>query len=61
MEQLGNSLGYLDLTMQTENLNLSICQVDEAIENAKTQFVKKGKRYQTMGVTVGALLTLLMI
>ena len=61
MEQLGNSLGYLDLTMQTENLNLSICQVDEAIENAKTKKKKKGKLYQTMGVTVGALLTLLMI
>ena len=61
LEQLGNSLGYLDLTMQTENLNLAILQTDDAIMNAKEQLETKGKLYQTMGVTAGAFLTLLMI
>ena len=61
LEQLGNSLGYLDLTMQTENLNLAILQTDDAIMNAKEQLEVKGKLYQTMGVTAGAFLTLLII
>lgn len=61
LELLGNSLGYLDLTMQTENLNLALIRTEEAIEHAKEQQKSKGKLYQTMGVTVGALLTLLMI
>lgn len=61
LELLGNSLGYLDLTMQTENLNLTLLQMEDAISRAKEQQAEKGKLYQTMGVTVGALLTLLII
>lgn len=61
LELLGSSLGYLDLTMQTENLNLVLIRTEEAIEYAKKQQESKGKLYQTMGVTVGALLTLLII
>ena len=61
LETLGSSLGYLDLTLQTETLNLAILQAEEAIKCAKGQAEKKGKLYQTMGVTVGALLTLLII
>lgn len=58
---LGNSLGYLDLTMQMENLNLVLLQTQEILEKAKEQQEVKGKLYQMMGVTVGALLTLLII
>ena len=61
LEQLGRSLGYLDLTMQTENLNLAIFQTEEAIKSAKEQKEIKGKLYRTMGVTAGAFLTLLII
>lgn len=61
LEVLGSSFGYLDLTMQTENLNLGILRAEEAIKQAKEQQEKKGKLYQTMGVTAGALLTLLII
>lgn len=61
LEILRSSLGYLDLTMQTETLNLAMIQVEEAIRIAKEQQESKGKLYQTMGVTVGALLTLLII
>ena len=61
LELLGSSLGYLDLTMQTETLNLAILQAEDAIKLAKEQQEVKGKLYQTMGVTAGALLTLLII
>ena len=61
LEMLGSSLGYLDLTMQTETLNLAVLQAEDAIKLAKEQQEAKGKLYQTMGVTAGALLTLLII
>lgn len=61
LELLGGSLGYLDLTMQTETLNLAMIQTEEAIKLAKEQQESRAKLYQTMGITVGALLTLLII
>ena len=61
LELLKNSLGYLDLTLQTETLNLAILQTEEMIKRAKEQQERKGKLYQTMGITVGALLILLII
>ena len=61
LEQLGRGLGYLDLTMQMENINLAICQTEEAIKSAKEEKNSKGKLYRTMGVTAGAFLSLLII
>ena len=61
LDLLKNSLGYLDLTLQTETLNLAILQTEDSIKKAKEQQERKGKLYQTMGVTVGALLVLLII
>lgn len=61
LEQLGRGFGYLDLTMQTESLNLAIFQAEEAIKSAKEQKEIKGKLYQTMGVTTGAFLILLIL
>ena len=61
LEVLKNSLGYLDLTLQTETLNLAILQTEDSIKKAKEQQERKGKLYQTMGVTVGTLLVLLII
>ena len=61
LDLMKNSLGYLDLTQQTETLNLAILQTEDSINKAKEQQERKGKLYQTMGVTVGALLVLLII
>lgn len=58
---LQSSLGYLDLTMQTETLNLAMIQTEEAVKAAREKQESKGRLYRTMGVTAGALLTLLMI
>ena len=60
-EMLEGSLGYLDLTMQTESLNLAAMQVEEIIKTAEEQRQIKGKLYRTMGICVGALLTMLII
>ena len=61
LETLGNGLGYLDLKMQTENLNLVMLQTEEAVRLAKEMQQVKGKMYQTLGVTAGVFLTLLII
>lgn len=61
LEILKSGLGYLDLTMQTETLNVAVIRTEEAIAESQEQSKTKGKLYQTMGVTIGALLTLLII
>ena len=60
-QMLGNGLGYLDLNMQTENLNLVMQQTEEALKLAKEVQQVKGKLYQTLGVTAGMFLALLII
>ena len=61
LEILKSGLGYLDLAMQTETLNAAVIRTEEVILEAQEQLKTKGKLYQTMGVTIGALLTLLFI
>ncbi len=58
---LGKGLGYLDLRMQTEHLQLAMAQTEEAVMMAKETLKIKGRLYQTMGMTAGIFLTLLII
>lgn len=60
-EILEGSLGYLDLVMQTESLNLVILQVEDAIKMAEELRDSRGKLYRTMGISAGVFLTMLMI
>lgn len=57
----GSGLGHLDLTMQMNQIELAILQTEDRIRLAKEQKEQKGKLYQTMGVTVGMLMVLLLI
>lgn len=61
LEQLGNSLGCFEVTLQLEMLQGVIRQTEEILKAAKEQQEVRGKLYQTMGVSLGALLTLLII
>lgn len=61
LELLRSSLGYLDLTMQLETLKLVAAQTENALCKARERLEARGKLYRTMGVTVGALLALLII
>lgn len=61
LELLRSSLGYLDLTMQTETLKLAMEQTEKTLQKARALLETRGKLYQTVGVTVGALLALLII
>lgn len=60
-ELLRSSLGYLDLTMQLETLRLVAAQTENALGKARELLETRGRLYRTMGVTVGALLALLII
>lgn len=60
-DDLQRSLGYLDLELQTETLNETIFRTAEVISRAKEEQRMKGRLYRTMGVTAGAVLTLLII
>lgn len=61
LEQLGSSLGCFEVTLQLEMLQGVIRQTEEVLKTAKEQQEVRGKLYQTMGVSLGALLTLLII
>lgn len=61
LDILGSSLGYLDLKMQTETLDLALLQTEDAMRIAIEQKENRGRLYQTLGVTVGIMLTLLII
>lgn len=61
LELLGGSLGYLDLELQTEMLNQTIFRTEEGLISAKEEQKQKSRLYQTIGVTAGAVLTLLVI
>ena len=61
LDLLGKGLGYLDLRMQTENLQLALIQAEEAVIAAKETQKVKGRLYQTMGMTTGVFLILLII
>ena len=61
LEQLGSSLGCFEVTLQLEMLQGVIRQTEEVLKMAKEQQEVRGKLYQTMGVSLGALLTLLII
>ena len=47
--------------VQLAGEELAILQTEDSIHQAKEQQARKGKLYQTMGVTIGALLVLLII
>ena len=61
LELLGKGLGYLDLRMQTENLQMALMQTEEAVIAAKEVQKVKGRLYQTMGMSAGVFLVLLIV
>ena len=56
-----NALGYLDLTLQKDSMELAVLQIEDAVKEAKRQQEEKEKLYRIMGVTIGMLLTLVVL
>ena len=61
LELFGGGLGYLDLEVQMDSINMALVQTDEAIGNAREEERCRGRLYRTMGVTTGLLLALLIL
>lgn len=58
---LGGQLGYLDMEMQINTIELYLEQIQEEIKGARENLKKNGKLYQTMGVMAGIFLVILMV
>lgn len=61
LQNLGESLGYLDLEMQLSTIDLYLEQLDEDMILAKEEIRTKQKLYQGMGIAGGIFLVILLI
>lgn len=58
---LGGQLGYLDIEMQLNTIELYLEQLQEEISHAQEASKRNGKLYQTMGVIAGIFVVLLIV
>lgn len=58
---LGAQLGHLDVDMQIKNIELCINRLKERQLDATEDIKNKSKLYKTLGISGGALLTLLLL
>ncbi len=61
LQNLGESLGYLDLEMQLSTMELYLEQLEEDIVLAQEEIRTKQKLYQSMGIAGGIFLVILLI
>ncbi len=61
LKNLGDHLGYLDLTMQERNLLLYLEQLDGQIEYLRMHLKERTKLYTSLGVMGGLFLTVAML
>lgn len=57
----GGQLGYLDIEMQQNTIELYLEQVQEEILQARESMKRNGRLYRTMGVVMGIFLVILMV
>ena len=58
---VADSLGYLDLTQQTNNIELYLQSVDESIEALSGKYEQNSRMYMSLGVMAGLFLTIILI
>ena len=58
---VADSLGYLDLTQQTNNIELYLQSVDESIEALSGKYEQTSRMYMSLGVMAGLFLTIILI
>ena len=61
MIAVADSLGYLDLTQQTNNIELYLQSVDESIEALSGKYEQTSRMYMSLGVMAGLFLTIILI
>ena len=61
LKNLGDHLGYLDLTMQERNLLLYVEQLDEQIDFLRLHLKDRTKLYASLGIMGGIFLTVAML
>ena len=58
---IADSLGYLDLTQQTNNIELYLQSVDDSIEALSGKYEQNSRMYMSLGVMAGLFLTIILI
>lgn len=61
LKNLGDHLGYLDLTMQERNLLLYLEQLDEQIGYLRSHVKERTKLYTSLGIMGGLFLTVALL
>jgi stage III sporulation protein AB len=61
LEELGTMLGYLDVEMQIQSLELYKKRVETSIEELESQKEKRSRLYPVLGTMAGVLLCILIV
>ena len=61
LEELGNTLGYLDVDMQLQALKLYQSRLDQSIRSWEREKEKRTRLYPILGVISGLLICLLFL
>jgi len=61
LTSFGKTLGYLDTTMQTDNIEVAIKYIEDKVEELEGTAYKNKKMYQSLGVIFGALLVVILL
>ncbi len=61
LQSFGKACGYLDKTMQSRNIDMLITRLKQELEKAKNQYDKQGKLNRSLGILIGACLSLFLI
>lgn len=61
LSQLGEQIGYLDVQMQLNNIDLYVEQLETEIRAAEAESAKKVRIYQCLGTMAGILFVIFMI
>lgn len=61
LASLGEQIGYLDVQMQLNNIDLYVEQLEVEIRQAKAEAAKKVRIYQCLGTMAGILFVIFMI
>lgn len=61
LNQLGESIGYLDKDMQINTLNLYLEQIEDTIKELSTSVKEKSHLYNSLGVMGGIFITIILL
>lgn len=59
--QIGGAIGYLDTSMQLHNFDFFMEQIDHSLATCRIKQEKDKKLYQTLGISIGLMIAIVLI